>query len=66
MKRQVMARIDLADVVGCLFMPKLRYLWRFSCGHEELRSHKTISGNGATFDGRGRMRSYGICKQCGC
>jgi hypothetical protein len=60
-KRRVVARVDLAAKLGCLFLPKLRYLWRFACGHEELRSHKTLSGNGAR-----NGRYYGICKQCSC
>ena len=63
-KRLVVARIDLAADIGCLFMPKLRYLWRFACGHEELRRHKTVSGNGARTSRR--YRYYGICKQCSC
>ncbi len=61
MKQRIVARIDLAKEFGCLFMPKLRYLWRFACGHEELRTHKTVSGNG----GR-NGRYFGICKQCSC
>lgn len=61
MKQRIVARIDLAKEFGCLFMPKLRYLWRFACGHEELRTHKTVSGNGAR-----NSRYFGICKQCSC
>lgn len=61
MKQRIVARIDLAKEFGCLFMPKLRYLWRFACGHEELRTHKTVSGNGAR-----NGRYFGICKQCSC
>ena len=64
-KRRVVARIDLAKQFGCLLMPKLRYLWRFACGHEELRAHKTVSGNGAKLVGN-RLYCYGICKQCSC
>lgn len=60
-KRRITARIDLAAKLGCLWMPKLRYLWRFECGHEELRTHRYVSGNGAR-----NGRYYGICKQCSC
>lgn len=66
MKREVIERVDLADRIGCLLMPKLRYLWRFSCGHEELRSHRTVGGNGAFWDKNGVCHSFGICKQCTC
>ncbi len=64
MKRPIVSITDLADKIGCLFLPKLRYLWRFACGHEELRTHRTISGNGARTSGR--YRYSGICKQCSC
>ena len=60
-KQRVLERVDLSTTIGCLLMPKLRYLWRFDCGHEELRRHNTLSGNGS----RGG-RFYGICKQCRC
>jgi hypothetical protein len=63
-KRRIVKITDLADTIGCLLMPKLRYLWRFECGHTELRTHCTVSGNGARTSGR--YRYYGICKQCSC
>ena len=64
MKRLIANIIDLAAENGCLFLPKLRFMWVFTCGHKELRTHRTISGNGARTSGR--YRYYGICKQCSC